>query len=210
MPYTTAVSGTTITASYANANIRDQVVTPFASTSARDSAITAPVAGMTEYIAANDATEGLMTYTSAATWRLPWSLPWGYITHNTKTSTTAASGSFANVTTATHTAVARRRYKITCSWRGLTAATATDNCEVRIYKDSATQLQSCALAFTSTAEDQSGGTLIGYDFGPTAASHTYAFQIMRTAGSGAITLAGDADNPVTIMVEDIGPSGAPA
>lgn len=46
MPYTTSVAGTTITASWANANVRDQVVTPFASTGARDAAITAPVAGM--------------------------------------------------------------------------------------------------------------------------------------------------------------------
>lgn len=46
MPYTTVVAGTTITAAYGNANIRDQVVTPFASASARTSAITSPVQGM--------------------------------------------------------------------------------------------------------------------------------------------------------------------
>jgi hypothetical protein len=46
MPYTTSVPGTTITASWANANVRDQVITPFASVSARDSAITSPVNGM--------------------------------------------------------------------------------------------------------------------------------------------------------------------
>jgi hypothetical protein len=46
MPYTTVVAGTTITASWGNANVRDQVVTPFASAAARTSAITSPVAGM--------------------------------------------------------------------------------------------------------------------------------------------------------------------
>lgn len=46
MPYTTLVAGTTITAAWANASVRDQVITPFASTAARDSAITAPVNGM--------------------------------------------------------------------------------------------------------------------------------------------------------------------
>lgn len=49
MPYTTVVAGTTITASWANANIRDQVVTPFASAAARTSAISSPVAGMFSY-----------------------------------------------------------------------------------------------------------------------------------------------------------------
>lgn len=50
MPYTTNVAGTTITAAWGNANVRDQVVTPFASSAARTSAITSPVAGMLSYL----------------------------------------------------------------------------------------------------------------------------------------------------------------
>jgi hypothetical protein len=46
VPYTTVVAGTTITASWSNANNRDQAVTPFASAAARASAITSPVDGM--------------------------------------------------------------------------------------------------------------------------------------------------------------------
>lgn len=46
MPYTTNVAGTTITAAWGNANVRDQVVTPFANVAARTSAITVPVDGM--------------------------------------------------------------------------------------------------------------------------------------------------------------------
>lgn len=46
MPYTTNVAGTAITAAWGNANVRDQVVTPFANSAARTSAITAPVDGM--------------------------------------------------------------------------------------------------------------------------------------------------------------------
>lgn len=46
MPYSTNVSGTTITAAWGNANVRDQVVTPFASAAARTSAITSPIQGM--------------------------------------------------------------------------------------------------------------------------------------------------------------------
>lgn len=49
MPYTTLVAGTTITASWANASVRDQAVTPFATAAARTSAVTAPVAGMFSY-----------------------------------------------------------------------------------------------------------------------------------------------------------------
>jgi hypothetical protein len=50
MPYSTVVTGTTITASWANANVRDQVVTPFASSAARTSAITTPVEGMVSWL----------------------------------------------------------------------------------------------------------------------------------------------------------------
>ena len=63
MPYTTSVAGTTITASWANANVRDQVVTPFSSTTARDSAITAPVAGM---VCVTTDTNTVWTYSGSA------------------------------------------------------------------------------------------------------------------------------------------------
>jgi hypothetical protein len=46
VPYTTLVAGTTITASWANASVRDQGVTPFTTAAARTSAITSPVNGM--------------------------------------------------------------------------------------------------------------------------------------------------------------------
>lgn len=49
MAYTTVVAGTAITAAWGNADVRDQVVVPFASTASRDAAITAPVNGMRSY-----------------------------------------------------------------------------------------------------------------------------------------------------------------
>lgn len=58
MPYTTLVAGTTITASWANASVRDQGVTPFATAAARTSAVTAPVEGMLSYRTDADVFEG--------------------------------------------------------------------------------------------------------------------------------------------------------
>lgn len=46
MPYTTIASATPISVAWANSNVRDQVVSQFASTAARDAAITSPVNGM--------------------------------------------------------------------------------------------------------------------------------------------------------------------
>jgi hypothetical protein len=50
MPYTTIVAGSTITSSWANANVRDQVVTSFANAAARASAISSPIEGMVTYL----------------------------------------------------------------------------------------------------------------------------------------------------------------
>lgn len=63
MAYTTLVAGTTITASWANANVRDQTVSPFADSTARDAAITAPVDGMLAYLTG---TNSLSSYDGSA------------------------------------------------------------------------------------------------------------------------------------------------
>jgi hypothetical protein len=57
VPYQTLVTGTTITAAWANANVRDQVVTPFASSAARTSAVTTPVEGMVSWLSDVDSLE---------------------------------------------------------------------------------------------------------------------------------------------------------
>jgi len=87
MPYTTNVAGTTITASWGNANVRDQVVTPFATASARTSAVTSPLEGMLCYRTDGDAFEG---YDDAGTW-IP--LRWGPATRYKATDQTLTSSS---------------------------------------------------------------------------------------------------------------------
>lgn len=58
MPYTTVVAGNVITASWANNNIRDQVVTPFADASTRSSAIASPIDGQITYLASVNRFDG--------------------------------------------------------------------------------------------------------------------------------------------------------
>jgi hypothetical protein len=94
MPYSTLVAGTTITASWANANVRDQVVSPFATTAARDSAITSPVNGMVANITDDDV---LTTYNGSA-----WVVCADYGAWGTWTPTVTQSG------TVTHTATVAR------------------------------------------------------------------------------------------------------
>lgn len=68
MPYTTNVPGTTITAAWGNANVRDQVVTPFATAAARTSAISSPVEGMLSYRADGDGSFGIFEGYDGAAW----------------------------------------------------------------------------------------------------------------------------------------------
>lgn len=50
MAYITNVAGTTITASWANQNVRDQVITPFVSAASRASQVSVPINGMVSFL----------------------------------------------------------------------------------------------------------------------------------------------------------------
>lgn len=85
MPYTTVVAGTAITASWGNANVRDQTIVPFANVSARDSAITSPVTGQ---VAVTTDTMSVWLRKSGA-WRSFRSAPDLYKCHLTMTAGTS-------------------------------------------------------------------------------------------------------------------------
>ena len=86
--FKTFTAGSVLTASDVNNYLMEQSVMVFASTAARDSAITAPEAGMVAYINSNDANEGLWVYTGSA---------WLYAVPNSTTPLYAARVSNAAV-----------------------------------------------------------------------------------------------------------------
>lgn len=93
MPYTTLVAGTTITASWANASVRDQTVTPFATAAARTSAVTAPVEGMLSYRTDADVFEGY----DGSGWRIAASLG-AWTTYTPALTTSGSAPSVGNGT----------------------------------------------------------------------------------------------------------------
>lgn len=111
MPYTTLVAGTTITSSWANANVRDQAVTPFSNAASRSASITSPVNGMIGTLTAADATNGIYHY-NGTSWRQPWNMPWGYQTTLTSSTTAAYNNASSNAlaTSSTFTFITNRRY----------------------------------------------------------------------------------------------------
>jgi hypothetical protein len=208
MAYTTIVSGTNITSSWANASVRDQVVSPFGSTAARTAAITGPIAGMVSTLTTNAATEGIEVYNSAGQWRLPWNMPWGRVGSAVSTVNTTSIGSTAKDVTSlsvSWTAVANRYYRTTVIIPVYSQLTTSGIVNLLITDGTPTTKQSINLDAAAGTDVNIQGFVI--ESGITG-SPTRKARILTTGGSGTVT--GSATSVPTIIVEDIGPSGAPA
>ena len=213
MPYTTINSGDYITSSWANENVRDQVVTPFSSTSARTSAVTTPVAGMVSTLTTNTATEGIYEYTSAGTWRLPWNMPWGIVaSDNLTTSETITGTSFADVNgfvTGSFTPINRRYYKVTLSLVAKqfgSANVATFSLQV-LSSTPGTVVGKSVDQTIQTSDFQAINSTFFINNSATTAT-TFKVQA-KTTSSTSVTIDGTAWN-CALIVEDMGPAGAPA
>lgn len=191
------ISGTTPAWSYTSLPI-------YATTGTRDAEITAPVSGYGAYVDAGDATEGPYFY-NGTSWRLPWNMPWGEVGYAEATGAQSGISAIADITnaTVTFTAVGNRKYRVIgiASFQQVTnPGTAT-----LVIADG-----------SNTALDQKAATLSLNDFGslavqkrttPAAGSTTYKLRLSSTAAS--LTMNSGATAPTSILVEDIGPSGAP-
>ena len=199
-----------LTASDVNNYLMEQTVMSFASTGARDVAVTAPEDGMVAYIRSNDSSEGLYTY-NGTSWRKGpgWNAPWGVQGVATASSNqTSIGASTTDVTslTVTWTAVANRRYKTTVIIP--TFSQATSKAYVTLYiADSSNNVKQSGNQVIAAGDDGQLNMFV-VESSISAGSATRKARISTTAGSGVIT--GNASVVPTIVVEDIGPSGAPA
>lgn len=209
MAYTTIVSGTNITSSWANASVRDQVVSPFGSTAARTAAITAPIAGMVSTLTTNTSTEGVEVYNSAGQWRMPWNMPWGYVQY-TQTTTTVTSGNNTNILTGnTLSVINRRRYRITGFVPQYFSNVALNTAEVQLVVGG-TVISGQRVFTSQITSGENGATVVAY-YTATATNAALACNLYSAAVVGTNHQYGaSATIPIFIGVEDIGPSGAPA
>jgi len=197
-----------LTAADLNNYCQSQSVMYFATTTARDAAITAPVDGMTAYIGSNDASEGLYTY-NGTSWRKGpgWNAPWGLISRDqgggpaTSTSGTTETAIF---TSSTFTAVANRYYRVSIATN--ITATAGDAYTMRIREDSTTG----TVWFSGNITFGTGVTKMQvHPAGTrtlTAGNHSMILTLTRSAGVSAQITGLEYAN---MTVEDVGPSGAP-
>lgn len=206
--FQTFTAGSVLTASEVNNYLMEQSVMVFATTAARDSAITSPEAGMTAYINSGDSSEGLYSYTGG-TWNKgpSWNAPWGILTSTfTQTATTINAVHTAEtvaVTSSAVTIVANRNIKITAGCK-LAAAAACLGTSARIRRGTTTAgtlVLVASVPSPSGVNVETGFQVSGID---TGASGSTQYVLTLSHFSNV-----EEKNPISMIVEDIGPSGAP-
>lgn len=203
MAFKTFVAGNSLPAADMNTYLMPQSV--IVCTSATRPAT--PNAGMTIWETDNNA---LKTYTTATTtWQPPWNLPWGRLGHVIITASQTGIGGETDLTgmAVTISTPANRILRIWASVR-LDLTTAGDRAVLNI-KEVATFLDNLRTSATAAGAQPvtvEGSALV---VAPSSGSHTYKLSLTRI-GSGTVDLTASAAEPSFLMVEDVGPSAAPA
>lgn len=213
--FKTFTAGAVLTASDVNNYLMEQGVMYFASTTARDAAITAPERGMTAYIGSNDASEGLYSY-NGTSWRKGpgWNAPWGLVVPSSGSNPAQATSDQGSITTVTDitslsvtwNAVSNRNYLVTIYVR-VASTVANDVVQVQITDGSNNQKQQGQVAALSATPL---GMAVSVILTGLSGSTTMKGRIVRAAGTGTVSIYASSTSPAYISVEDIGPSGAPA
>lgn len=201
MPYTTVVPSTTITAAWGNANVRDQVVTPFASAAARTSAITSPVNGMVSYL--QDV--GRLEINNGSAWApLPGAqLAWG----NRPSASSTTTSEVGVLRLDNIPVVSGMSYRI---WTGplylLTTASDTVRAAVRVSTSGAATTSSTSVGngvqlVSNNIQPPSGVLIVKYDAVATG-TLSVLLTVARTAGTGSVSITVGGD----LLVECLGPT----
>lgn len=183
--------------------VDNQSVRVFASTAARDAAITVPAAGMVCYIDAGDATEGIWTYNGVSWRQQNWNEPWGYLTqiNGSAIGTVLRAGSASTSVTAvtgTYTHVANRRVR---------ASAAFDiSWTTKVGHAARLNIAGSSVVYQFAIDhDHVGFTLVGAHTA-SGSSTTYSATLDFAGTNSNVQLAGMTP---FILLEDIGPAGAP-
>ena len=198
--FRTFANSEVLTASNVQNYLMEQTVMSFASTGARDTQITAPEQGMVAYVRSGDSSEGFYTRNATSWQKGPgWNAPWGFQAFTSTQSNTVSSTYITGLDT-TFTAIANRRYKITLH---LSLNTSVGRALFNIT-DGATVLRRVADQTNPVYEHLEASHVTTL----TAGSHTIRATLNLISGSFSL-LADSSTNTHSLLIEDIGPSGAP-
>jgi hypothetical protein len=202
--YKTFAAADVLTAAQVNTYLMQQSVPRFATTAARDAAITAPSSGQLAYVDSSDRYEGVYGY-NGVEWNPPWNLPWGWLNVYTPaafnfTSTIAYSATFSPQL------VDNRIYKFTITGRFNNSSVVTGFNTASLYLDSSSVLVGEVMtANPASASGRQGAS--GVTYYTATSSGALAFKIGAVHSASATTQSFVTNS---VIVEDMGPNGAPA
>jgi hypothetical protein len=201
--FKTFVAGDVLTAAEVNSYLMKQAVIVCDNSGSYP---TSPVEGMTVWDKGADA---LKVYTTATTgWQAPWSLPWGVLSQVSSTTATTGIGSSLTLLTSlsiTLTPTANRKLKISWLANMATADTAARAKAVALTDGSGTQLQGWYMSADANLNYTGQGV---HYMTSTGSSMTWQVRANISANTCATNFL--STSPGILIVEDIGPNGAPA
>lgn len=202
MAFKTFTAGAVLTASDVNTYLAKQAVVVCTSTTRPSS----PPEGMTIY---ETDTDKLLSYTTSTTgWVPPWNMPWGTLAAVSTTTATTSIGTSLTLLgglTSTLTPTANRRLKISWLANMSTADTAARAKAVALTDGSGTQLQSWYVSTDANLSYTGQGV---HYMNSTGSSMTWQVRANISANTCATNFT--STSPGILVVEDIGPNGAPA
>lgn len=205
MPFKTFVAGAVLTASDVNTYLAKQSVIVCTSTTRPSS----PPEGMTIY---ETDTDRLLVYTTSTTgWTQPWNMPWGRLNSSTGTATTNIGTSYVDVNglSVSWDAVQNRRYRITSNFTIVAPRLGTSDCNVDArYVDGATT-ETAAIRQTATIQICFNNMNLVELYSHTTASNSVSRKVQARVSATTGNELSLSYNRF-IVVDDMGPAGAPA
>jgi hypothetical protein len=215
-------TSTVLTAADLNNYCQTQSIMYFSSTGARDASVTAPVAGMTAYVDSADVNEGLYSYTGGRWNRGPsWNAPWGIVAataggtiglgYAVVTSAQASITTQVDLTglSITFSTLANRMYRINAHC-DFFSNTASDTANLFLVRDGTNIAIAHSAALGTSSSDLRSVPIMRPFIQTAAASVTVKLAASRQTGTGSLTMHAGATNVASMVIEDIGPAGAPA
>ena len=205
--FKTFTAAEVLTAADLNNFCQSQSVMYFATTAARDTAITSPVDGMVAYVGSNDSSEGLYTY-NGTSWRKGpgWNAPWGnqlLVQNSTSNSTFTTTPTVISGMTGSVSVVNNRVYQCTFNCRFYNSI--ANNASLFRIRQGGTIIWDTWHYNFSTGSDISAMATVYFKSTSTGA---ITFDVQGYSASGTLTVF-HSNGPTTFAVNDMGPYGAP-
>ena len=210
MGYTTITTGTVIATSWGN-EVRDQLVTPFATSATRDATITLGNRrnGQVAAITTADATHGLTVW-NGTSWTRPWNMPWGIVGSGTRTTnlsiTSTTSGDVTDVALPAAQYTAGRYYQAHISLYLINSGTAVTT-EFYLTNGAGVVIKTLPR-ITLAAPDNAVYTTSAL-FTTSTVGQVVQLRYRQSGTNAVAVQAASADN-CQLVILDVGPSGAPA